>query len=75
MSIHNIKKTLFVFRNFITRLAIKMFLKPVWEGKMHGGTKIGVFRPLFCVGMLGKSPTTVLELGLSVALFEPNRTI
>ena len=36
-------------------LQVKMFLKPVWEGKMHGGTKIGVFRPLFCVGMLGKS--------------------
>ena len=34
---------------------LKMFLKPVWEGKMHGVTKIGVFRPLFCVGMLGKS--------------------
>ena len=34
---------------------LKMFLKPVWEGKMHGGTKIGVFRPLFCVIMLGKS--------------------
>ena len=34
---------------------VKMFLKPVWEGKMHGVTKIGVFRPLFCVGMLGKS--------------------
>ena len=34
---------------------IKMFLKPVWEGKMHGVTNIGVFRPLFCVGMLGKS--------------------
>ena len=32
-----------------------MFLKPVWEGKMHGVKKIGVFRPLFCVGMLGKS--------------------
>ena len=36
-------------------LQVKMFLKPVLEGKMHGGTKIGVFRPLFCVGMLGKS--------------------
>ena len=34
---------------------VKMFLKPVWEGKMHGVTKIGVFRPLFCVNMLGKS--------------------
>ena len=34
---------------------VKMFLKPVWEGKMHGVTKIGVFRPLFCVRMLGKS--------------------
>ena len=34
---------------------LKMFLKPVWEGKMHGVTKICVFRPLFCVGMLGKS--------------------
>ena len=33
----------------------KDVLKPVWEGKMHGVTKIGVFRPLFCVGMLGKS--------------------
>ena len=34
---------------------LKMFLKPVWEGKMHGVTKIGIFRPLFCVRMLGKS--------------------
>ena len=34
---------------------VKMFLKPVWEVKMHGVTKIGVFRLLFCVGMLGKS--------------------
>ena len=34
---------------------LKMFLKPVWEGKMHGVTKIGIFHPLFCVGMLGKS--------------------
>ena len=33
---------------------LKMFLKPVWEGKMHEGTKIGVFHPLFCVGMFGK---------------------
>ena len=23
--------------------------------KMHGVTKIGIFRPLFCVNMLGKS--------------------
>ena len=35
--------------------AVKMFLKPVWEGKIHGVTKIGIFRPLFCVNMLGKS--------------------
>ena len=34
---------------------LKMFLKPLWEGKMHGVTKIGIFRPLFCVKMLGKS--------------------
>ena len=34
---------------------LKMFLKPVWEGKMHEVTKIGIFRPLFCVNMLGKS--------------------
>ena len=34
---------------------IKMFLKPVWEGEMHGVTKIGLFCPLFCVNMLGKS--------------------
>ena len=54
-------------------VTLKMFLKPVWEGKMHGVTKIGIFRPLFCVGMLGKS--TVLEFGLSVALFELIRTI
>ena len=33
---------------------VKMFLKPVWEGKMHGVTKIGVFCPLFYVVMLGK---------------------
>ena len=52
-----------------------MFLKPVWEGGMHGVTKIGVFRPLFCVRMLGNQPTTVLELGLSVSLFELNMTI
>ena len=51
-------------------LGLKMFLKPVWEGKMHGVTKIGVFRPL-----LANQPTTVLELGLSVALFEINRTV
>ena len=38
-----------------TQQQVKMFLKPVWEGKMHGGTKIGIFRPLFFVGMLGKS--------------------
>ena len=52
-----------------------MFLKPVWEGKMHRVRKIGVFRPLFCVRMLANQPTTVLELGLSVALYELNRTI
>ena len=23
---------------------LKMFLKPVWEGKMHGVTKIGIFK-------------------------------
>ena len=40
---------------FGLQMMVKMFLKPVWEGKMHGVTKIGVFRPLFCVGMLGKS--------------------
>ena len=36
-------------------LWLKMFLKPVWEGKIHGVTKIGIFRPFFCVNMLGKS--------------------
>ena len=30
-------------------LKVKMFLKPVREGKMHGVTKIGVFCPLLCV--------------------------
>ena len=46
-----------VFVNSIWRNinALKMFLKPIWEGKMHRVTKIGIFRPLFCVGMLGKS--------------------
>ena len=39
----------------IQHSCIKMFLKPVWEGKIHGVTKIGIFRPLFCVNMLGKS--------------------
>ena len=34
---------------------LKMCLKPVWEGKMDGVTKIGIFHPLFCIGMLGKS--------------------
>ena len=37
------------------QISLKMFLKPVWEGKMHGVTKIGLFRSLFCVSMLGKS--------------------
>ena len=36
-------------------LGLKMFLKPVWEGKMHGVTKIVVFCSLFYVGMIGKS--------------------
>ena len=40
---------------------VKMFLKPVWEGKMHGVTKICVFRPLFCVRMLGKSANFCIE--------------
>ena len=44
-----LKKGLFL------QLLEKMFLKPVWECKMHGVKKIGIFRPLFCVGMLGKS--------------------
>jgi hypothetical protein len=48
----------------------EFILKPVWEGKMHGGTKIGFFRPLFLLECLANQPTTVLELGLSVALFE-----
>ena len=39
----------------LKQVDLKMFLKPVWEGKIHGVTKIGIFRPLFCVGMLGKS--------------------
>ena len=39
----------------IIQVRIKRVLKPVWEGKMHGVTKIGVFCPLFCVRMLGKS--------------------
>ena len=36
-------------------LSLKMFLKPVWEGKMHGVRKSGIFCALFCVNMLGKS--------------------
>ena len=52
-----------------------MFLKPVWEGKMHEVTKIGVFRPLYCVGMLGKSTNYSTGTQPSEALFELNRTI
>ena len=54
--------------------SLKMFLKPVWEDKMHGVPKIGIFHPLFCVGMLGKSAnySTGIELGLSEDLFEVN---
>ena len=37
------------------RSGLKMFLKPVWEVKMHGVRKIDIFHPLFCVRMLGKS--------------------
>ena len=44
--------------------------------KKHQVTKIGTFCPLFCVRIFDKSDcTTVLELGLSVASFELNRTI
>ena len=57
------------------RCIIKMFLKPVWEGKIHGLTKIGIFVHCFVSTCLANQPTTVLELGLSVSLFEPNRTI
>ena len=42
--------------NKLIPTVLKIFLKLVWEGKMHGVTKIGVFRPLFCVGMLGGRP-------------------
>ena len=52
-----------------------MVLKPVWEGKIHGVKKIGVFVHCFVSERLANQPTTVLELGLSVALFELNRTI
>ena len=54
-----------------TPLLLKMFLKPVWEGKMHGVTKIHCF----VSERLANQPTTVLELGLSVALFELIRTL
>jgi len=50
----NSLKSMYFSQQLIWSL-VKMFLNPVWEGKMHGVTKIGVFRPLFCVGMLGKS--------------------
>ena len=43
------------FEIWDTAVQVKMFLKPVWEGKMHGVTKIGMICPLFCVDMLGKS--------------------
>ena len=55
--------------------SVKMFLKPVWEGKMHGVTKLAFFVHCFVSTCLANQPTTVLELGLSVALFELNRTI
>ena len=48
-------KCTFLTQNRLNHTKLKKFLKPVWEGKMHGVKKIGVFRPLFCVGMLGKS--------------------
>ena len=54
---------------------LKRLLKSVWEGKMHGRTKIGIFVHCFVSECLANQPTTVLELGLSVALFELNRTI
>ena len=40
---------LLINNSILLRSGLKMFLKPVWEGKMHGVTKIGIFRPLFCV--------------------------
>ena len=49
----NINAIIDVFDKIL--VSVKMFLKPVWEGKIHGVTKIGIFRPLFCVNMLGKS--------------------
>ena len=53
-------------------LKLKMFLKPVWEGKMQ---KLVLFVHCFVLECLAKQPTTVLELGLSVALFKLNMTI
>ena len=56
---------------------LKMFLKPVLEGKTHGaeGQKLVFFVHCFVLECLANQPTTVLELRLSVALFELNRVI
>ena len=54
---------------------LKMFLKPAWEGKMHGVKKLAFFVHCFVSECLANQPITVLELGLSVALFELNRII
>ena len=62
-------------RIFFYHPYVKMFLKHLWEGKMHGGTKLAFFIHFFVSECLANQPTTVLELGLSVALFELNRTI
>ena len=44
-------------------------------GKKHRARKISVFVHCSVSECLANQPTTVLELGLSVALFEINRTI
>ena len=52
---------------------LKNFMDPLEVVKKHRVPKIGVFCPLFCLGMLGYSTGT--QPLSSVAIFELNRTI
>ena len=62
-----------VVQNQIGVWYLKDFMDRLEVVKKHWVAKTGVFCPLFCLGMLGKS--TVLELSLLAAVFELNRTI
>ena len=61
--------------SFKTQLQIKMFLNLYGKVRSMEWQKLAFFVHCFVSERLANQPTTVLELGLSVVLFELNRTI